>query len=115
LLFRCGVLGLPMDQGEIDPGLGLHRGQVCGALKVALGFFESASAQEDLAKLTMRFGVVREQLEHAQPGPGRAFEITALGEHARISFKSLNGWFHVQASVRGLCDRKEKDGPEGPS
>jgi hypothetical protein len=104
-----------MDQGEIDPGLGLHRHQLCGALKVMLGLFEAASAQEDLAELTMDLGVVWALFQHAEPGPGRAFEITALGKHARISFKSLSLRFHVRAGGGGLCDLKEKDGPEGPS
>jgi hypothetical protein len=53
--------------------------------------------------------------EHAEPGPGRAFDITTLSKQARISFKSLSWRFHVRADRRGLCDQKEKDGPEGPS
>jgi hypothetical protein len=104
-----------MDQGEIDPGLGLHRRQVCGALKVLLGLIEPAPAQADLAELSMRFGTVGALFEHAEPGLGRAFEITTLGKHARISFKNLSLRFHVRAGSGGLCDRKEKDGPEGPS
>jgi hypothetical protein len=104
-----------MDQREIDPGLRLHGCQIGGTLEVVLGFCKPTLAQKDLAKLTMCVGVVRALFEHAEPGPGRAFDITTLSKQARISFKSLSWRFHVRADRRGLCDQKEKDGPEGPS